>query len=145
MGYQEELQAKLAATHTDNPKSTLKSLDISSAQQALINELQEELQLEQYDLDESDILRSIKIRRLLDAQGTLFHHTDCLTLFYAISKADAIFATTLLSLVNIPKKHFLHHLSALQKAKLIRVEQQEILLSDTGKTLAQAIGVDIFF
>lgn len=145
MSYQEELQAKLDAVRL--PLSTEKgqAIDTETLEEKLIHQLESEFELGQYDLDESDILRSIKILDILSGYGTAFSHHSALKIFYALAKTDFIHVKNLYKLSKLSTKEFKQIINTMAKHKLLIVnEDKEIELTIEGNSLAERIGFDVF-
>ena len=145
MSYQQELQAKLDAAHSVSPAEQSQKLDTVSLEQKLVDEIESELALSQYDLDESDILRSIKILDILNKYPQAFSHHKALTIFYALAKTDVIQINNLFRLANVSMKEFRTIINAMAKHKLlIANKNKEIELTTEGMSLAERIGFDVF-
>ncbi len=145
MSYQQELQAKLDAARAASPAETSHKLDTVALEQQLIYELEDELKLSQYDLDESDILRSIKILEILSRYPEAFSHHKALSILYILAKTDVIQVTNLYKLADIPAKEFKTILTAMAKHKLlIANKNKEIEITADGMSLAERIGFDVF-
>lgn len=145
MSYQQELQAKLDAVRSVSSSKKSHTLDTVALEQQLVNEIESELELSQYDLDESDILRSIKILDILNKYPDAFAHHKSLTIFYALAKADVMQVTNLFRIADISTKEFKIIINAMAKHKLlIANENKEIELTSIGMSLAERIGVDVF-
>ncbi len=145
MSYQQELQAKLDAVRSLSSTERSRTLDTAALEQQLVDEIESELELSQYDLDESDILRSIKILDILNKYSEAFAHHKALTILYALAKTDVIKVTNLFKLTNISTKEFKGIINAMAKHKLlIANENKEIELTTEGMSLAERIGFDVF-
>lgn len=145
MSYQKELQAKLAAAHSFLPKEKIRTLDTNSLEEQLVKEVENEFELAQYDLDESDILRSIKILDILSKQADAFTHHKALSILYALAKIDIISAKNLYKLSKLPIKEFKEIINKMAKQNLLRVtEDKEIELTMQGQSLAERIGFNVF-
>ena len=143
MTYQEELQAKLDAVRPVTPAA--QTLDTRSLEEQLVDEIKAEFEMGQYDLNESDILRSIKIMGILSHYGAAFKHHKALSIFYALAKTDIIKAQNLYTLSGLSTKEFKQIISAMAKRKLLRVnENKEIELTIDGQSLAERIGFTNF-
>lgn len=143
MTYQEELQAKLDAVRPVTPAA--QTLDTRTLEEHLVDEIKAEFEMGQYDLDESDILRSIKILGILSHYGTAFEHHKALSIFYALAKTDIIKAQSLYALSGLSTKEFKQIISAMAKRKLLCVnENKEIELTMDGQSLAERIGFNVF-
>ncbi len=145
MSYQQELQAKLDAVRSPSPATHSRTLDTAALEQKLVHEIETELELSQYDLDESDILRSIKILNILNTYPNSFSHHKALTILYALAKTDGIQAANLFKLSDIGTKKFKEIINNMAKDKLlIANENKEIELTTEGMSLAERIGFDVF-
>ncbi len=145
MSYQEELQAKLEAVRLPIPEDKLHTLDIVSLEERLIRQLENEFELGQYDLDESDILRSIKILDILGRYGDAFTHNRALKIFYAMAKTDFIQLKNLYKLSRLPVEEFKGIINAMARQRLLVINKdKEIELTIEGKSLAERIGCDVF-
>ena len=145
MSYQQELQAKLDAVRSVSSSEQSRTLDTVALEQQLFDEIESELELSQYDLDESDILRSIKILDILNKYPEAFAHHKALTILYALAKTDIIKATNLFKIADINAKEFKAIINAMAKHKLlIANENKEIELTTEGMSLAERIGFDVF-
>ncbi len=143
MTYQEELQAKLDAVRPAAPSAQI--LDARSLEEHLVDEIKAEFEMGQYDLDESDILRSIKILGILSQYGAAFEHHKALSIFYALAKTDIIKAQNLYALSGLSTKEFKQVISAMAKRRLLCVNKdKEIELTMDGQSLAERIGFNVF-
>jgi len=112
----------------------------------IVQELSDEFNLSRYDLNESDILRAIKIESILERYEEVFSKQYALKIFYSIAKAGSINAATLNELIRRPNAEFKALLDVMIHSKLIYVtEERDLALSYEGKSLAEKIGVDIYF
>jgi hypothetical protein len=145
MGYQEDLRARLDRVAPPSSKKT-ERVSNSDIDRLIINELSEEFNLSRYDLDESDILRAIKIESILEPYESAFSRHYALKVFYSIAKAGKINAATLNELIRRPNEEFKLLVDEMIHSKLIFVTQErDIALTSEGKSLAERIGVDIYF
>jgi len=145
MSYQDELQTRLAQAHALSPKEEAHTLNTHTLQEQLVDEIEKEFELGQYDLDESDILRSIKILDILNRQGESFKHPKALSILYALAKSDFLQIKNLLKLSQLPVKEFKALINLMAKEKILRVnEDKEIELTIQGQSLAERIGFDVF-
>ncbi len=145
MTYQEELQAKLEAVRTFPSVKPTQTLDVLSLEEQLVSELEAELELSQYDLDESDILRSIKILHVLSRYKDAFAHHQALSIFYVLAKTDLIQAKNLYRLSKTTSKEFKQIITAMAKQGLVTLSEEKMLeLTIEGQSLAERIGVDVF-
>ncbi len=145
MGYQEELQARLNAVRLESPSQTSYKLDTVALEQQLVNEIETELRLSQYDLDESDILRSIKILDILNQYPGAFNHHKALTVLYVLAKTEVIQARNLFKLTGTSIQEFREIINAMAKYRLLFAnENKEIEITAKGMSLAERIGFDVF-
>ena len=147
MGYQDELRAKLDAAHSNDDRLDHAAGRYSAADvdQMIVSELTDEFNLARYDLHESDILRAMKIEAILEPYRDVFKKLYALKIFYSIAKAGAINIATLQALVNRPEKTFQNIISRMMDSNLVDLnDDEELQLTDEGKSLAERIGVDIF-
>jgi len=145
MGYQEELQARLSAVHRLTPEEPTQKLNTYSLEEKLTNEIAAEFELAQYDLDETDILRSIKILDILNTYTHAFSHPRSLAIFYALAKTDMIQPKNLLRLSGLSVQEFKNIIKAMAKEKLLSVnEDKELEITILGQSLAERIGFNVF-
>ena len=145
MSYQEELQARLNAVHNLDTKEEKQVLNTRSLEEHLVQEIEGEFELGQYDLDESDILRSIKILDILSKYGDAFEHHKALSILYALAKTDFIQVKNLHRLSKLNAKAFKELIQKMAKQKILRVNKdKEIELTIEGQSLAERIGFDVF-
>ena len=145
MSYQDELQAKLDAVRALQTVEHAKKLDTQTLEQQLLDELQKEFELSQYDLDESDILRSIKILHILNSYEEIFSQKNSLRVFYALAKAEVLQTKSLYALSDLPLKDFKHLINTMAKHRLLNVNaDKELELSMDGQSLAERIGLNVF-
>ena len=132
MNYQEELRAKLDAVRlpTEDKKGT--PVDTITQEERILGELGEAFEFARYDLDESDLLRTLKIHAILAPYRDAFSHPDALRLFYTF--------------LGIPAHEFKAIIKALARHRLLtQNDAKELELSLDGKSLAARIGLDFFF
>ena len=145
MTYHEELQARLEAAHTLASAKPRQTTDVLSLEEQLVNALEAELELSRYDLNESDILRSIKILQALSRYSTAFENHKALSIFYILAKTDLIRAKNLYRLSKTTPKEFKQIITSMAKCGLITIGEEKMLeLSIEGQSLAERIGVDVF-
>ena len=145
MSYQDELHVRLAQAHAFEPKKESQILNTNTLEDHLVEEIEAEFELGQYDLDESDILRSIKILDILSKYGEAFKHHKALSVLYALAKTDFIQVKNLHRLSTLPAKEFKELIQKMAKHKILRVnEDKEIELTIEGQSLAERIGFDVF-
>lgn len=147
MNYQDELRAKLDAAHASDEQVShaAERYSAGDVDQMIVDELTEEFNLARYDLHESDILRAMKIEAILEPYRDVFKKLYALKIFYSIGKAGTINMATLQALVNRPEKTFRNIVSRMMDSNLVDLNSdEELQLTDEGKSLAERIGVDIF-
>jgi len=146
MSYQDELQAKLDAVRTLGEFEHGTKLDTQTLEGKMIEELNQEFELSQYDLNESDILRTLKILDILSTYQEVFSQNHALRVFYALAKSDVLQATNLYTLSKLNVKDFKHLISTMSKHNLISVigGGKEIEITMDGKSLSERIGFDVF-
>ncbi len=145
MSYQQELQSRLDAAHSSLPKKRSHTLNTLTLEEHLVNEIEKEFELAQYDLDESDILRSIKILDILSKYTDAFSHHKALSILYALAKTDFIQVKNLHKLSKLPKSEFKSLINKMAKQKILRLnEDKEIELTLEGQSLAERIGFNVF-
>lgn len=144
MTYEEELRAKLDAVNVVN-EPPLKIVTTETREEKILDELNEELFFGQYDLDESDVLRTLKILDVLKSYGALFKHEDALKVFYILCRIDAISARKLYQFCQLDVAIFKKIINTMAHYQLVmKNENQELELTLEGKSLAERIGIDIF-
>jgi molecular chaperone DnaK (HSP70) len=144
MSYALELQAKLDAVREDIVIDK-NNATVESIQQRIINGLIDEFNLSQYDLEENDILRAIKISSIIEPYKKVFSHAESLKIFYAIAKADIIKPNLLKQITEIETKELRLLLQKMLHSKLVLLNDDgELELSYEGRSVAERMGVDIF-
>ncbi len=145
MSYQDELLAKLAAAHAADPAEDGTAVDAQSQEEKILEELEEEFAFTRYDLDESDILRTLKIMDILEAYQEVFRHKSALRLFYTLARVDVITPKRLHTFSRLGVKEFKRVIQAMARHKLLfQNGTGELELTLEGKHLAARIGLDIF-
>jgi hypothetical protein len=145
MNYQEELQAKLDAVRAHDNDTQREALDFDAQEKKLLDELALDLELSQYDLQESDVFRALKIDEILAGYGSAFSHKGALKLFYTLCRMDVITAKKLLTFSLLDLQTFKQIINGFAKEGLVfKNETSELELTMDGKSLASRIGVDIF-
>ena len=145
MSYQDELQAKLDATRSAVKEENSIKYDASKVDELIVQELHDEFDLSQYDLQEGDVLRAIKIESLLSEYHSVFNFPYSLKVFYSIAKATSLNINSLFRLIHLPKNDFLHIIKEMRYVELIETnEHNEVSLTAEGKDFAKNIGIDIF-
>ena len=147
MSYQDELRAKIDAANKSGTraKTTAGRYSAEDVDQMIVDELTEEFNLSRYDLHESDILRAMKIEAILEPYRDVFKKLYSLKIFYSIGKAGTINMATLKALINRPENSFQNIISRMMDCNLVKInDDEELQLTDEGKSLAERIGIDIF-
>jgi hypothetical protein len=120
-------------------------VDINDPDALIVSELEREFNFEQYDLDEKDILRTIKINKLLSRYKDVFDREHGLQTFYTIARATPINLTSVFRLINLDKEKFLDLIKEMRYFDLIDIDGDNVIeLSKNGKRYAQELGIDIF-
>jgi predicted transcriptional regulator len=120
-------------------------IDINDPDALIVAELEREFDFEQYDLDEKDILRTIKINKLLERYKDVFEREHALQTFYVISRATPINLQSVFKLINLDKEKFLDLIKEMRFYELIDIDAANVIeLTKKGKKYAQELGVDIF-
>jgi hypothetical protein len=145
MDYQEEIRAKLAAVHALEESSVAPVVDLDSHEEKLLNGLSQEFEFGQYDLEESDVLRSLKILDIVASYSTVFKEKNALKVFYVLCRIDAIKAKRLHQFCALPTQEFKDIINAMAKAKLVvKNDYGELELTMDAQSLASRIGVEIY-
>lgn len=145
MSYQDELLAKLAAAHATGTVENGTAVDAQSQEEKILEELDGEFAFSRYDLDESDILRTLKILDILEPYQEVFRYKSALRLFYAMARIDVITPKNLHAFAKLPASEFKTIINSMAKQKLLfQNENGELELTLEGKHLAARIGLDIF-
>lgn len=144
MNYQDELIAKLEASRPSLSVEKSNTVTTNSLEEKLLGELSLEFEFSQYDLDENDILRTLKINDILKVYGEVFIHPEALKVFYTIARVDIITAKNLHAFLELDIVLFKRILKLMAKSKLIfQNENNELELSLDGKSLAARLGIFI--
>ncbi len=145
MDYQAELSAKLNAVRPTEEKEHSTIVDTNTLEMKLLNELDAEFEFGQYDLDESDVLRTLKILDILNHYEKVFAFKNALKLFYILCRVDVITAQHLLTYSRLPLAEFKQIINTMAREKLVfKNESNELELTLEGKSLATRIGVDMY-
>jgi hypothetical protein len=145
MSYDEELRAKLDAVRPVEERNE-HSIDVASRERHLFSELEDDLEFSSYDLEESDVLRAMKLMEILQSYGEAFRHKQALKLFYTLARIDIVTPKNLLAFCKIPTAEFKMIIQAMAKYNLLFInEEGELELTLDGKSLASRIGIDIYF
>ena len=146
MTYDEELRAKLDAVRPQEEAHAANVATINSQEEKILQELDNEFSFGQYDLDESDILRTLKILDILESYNDVFKHKSALKVFYILCRIDVITVRNLHHYCQLDVTLFKSILNTMARSKLvIKNSSDELELTLEGKSLAERIGVDIFF
>ena len=146
MSYEEELRAKLDAARPLSELPDENIVDVQSRERQLFDELENEFEFASYDLEESDVLRTLKIMKILEGYGEAFSHNNALKLFYTLSRIDIVTPKSLLAFMKIPTSEYKAIIQAMGKKGLLFInEDGELELTMEGKSLASRIGMDIYF
>ena len=144
MSYQDELRAKLDAVRPEEVKAE-NIVDVQSREQAIFEELEEAFEVASFDLDEDDVLRTLKILSILDAYPNVFSRRGALKLFYTLSRIDIVTPKSLLQFLRLPTTEFKEIIQAMAKAGLLfRNGDGELELTMAGQSLAARIGVESY-
>ncbi|WP_373069424.1 hypothetical protein [Sulfurimonas sp.] len=120
-------------------------VDINDPDALIVAELEREFDFSQYDLDEKDILRTIKINKLLARYKDIFEREHSLQTFYMIARATPINLTSVFKLINLDKDRFLDLIKEMRFYELIDIDASNVIeLTKKGKQYAQELGIDIF-
>jgi len=145
MGYQEELRAKLDAVHLGEDVKKASIVDISAQEKKILDELDGEFEFGRYDLDESDIFRTLKILDILQNYQEVFQNKNALKLFYVLCRVDAITVKNLHNYMKLPSVEFKEIINKMAKNRLIAINEcKELELTLDGQSLASRIGINIF-
>ncbi len=143
--YNEEIRAKIDAAKSIHLSGTATRVDTTIQEQKILAELDSELELTRYDLEESDILRTLKILNILDNYPEVFKYRNALKLFYVLARLEFIATSTLREYCDLSKVEFKTITNAMMRNELVTTnEQEEIELTLNGKSLAARIGHDFF-
>ncbi|NOQ29621.1 MAG: hypothetical protein GQ570_00720 [Helicobacteraceae bacterium] len=144
MTYNEELIARLEKAHLQTPHKQKETTNVTSHEKRVLTQIEEKLNLSQYDLSEEDILRTIKINNFLSTYQNIFKYSDALKVFFIITTSEII----TLEGLNIASQsdHLAEIVDAMIESELIFINNdEEFELSDSGKSLSERIGLDIFY
>jgi len=86
--YTKEIRAKIDATQTIVISEAATRVDTCIQEQKILAELDSELELSRYDLEESDILRTLKILNILESYPDVFKYQNALKIFYVLTRLD---------------------------------------------------------
>ena len=146
MSYQDELRARLDAVERGSKREKESVVDVQRQEEKLFEELSDEFEFGSYDLDEGDVLRTLKILEILDAYPGLFNEKNALKLFYILARVDIVLPKRLLSFSEVPVADFKRIIQSMARHKLLFINDDgELELTLEGKSLASRIGVDIYF
>lgn len=143
--YNEEIRAKIDAVQTITISETATRVDTCIQEQKILTELDSELEFSRYDLEESDILRTLKILNILENYPDVFKYQNALKIFYVLARLDITLATTLQEYCDLSRVEFKTITNAMIRNGLIlKNEHEELELTLDGKSLATRIGHDFF-
>lgn len=143
--YNENLRAKIDAVQRITLSGTATRVDTCIQEQKILTELDSEFVFARYDLEESDILRTLKILDILDSYPEVFKYRSALKLFYVLTRLDIILATTLQEYCDLSKVEFKTVTKAMIRNGLVlQNDHEELELTLNGKSLATRIGHDFF-
>lgn len=143
--YTKEIRAKIDATQTIVISEAATRVDTCIQEQKILAELDSELELSRYDLEESDILRTLKILNILESYPDVFKYQNALKIFYVLTRLDITLATTLQEYCDLSRVEFKTITKAMIRNGLImKNDQEELELTLNGKSLATRIGHNIF-
>lgn len=145
MTYEEELRARLDAVRPAPEPKQSHTVDVSAQEQKMFDELASEFEFSRYDLDESDILRTLKTLDILERYHDVFRHKRALRLFYTLSRIEVVTPKKLHAFSGLPAAEFKAVIQAMARYRLVfKNETGELELTMDGKSLASRIGLDIF-
>jgi len=143
--YNEEIRAKIEASQTITLSKTATRVDTCIQEQNVLKELDSELELSRYDLEESDIIRTLKILNILDTYPDVFKYKNALKIFYVLSRLDIILATTLQEYCDLSRVEFKTITKAMIRNGLVfKNTDEELELTLNGKSLSSRIGHRFF-
>ena len=143
--YNEEIRAKINAVQTITISETATRVDTCIQEQKILTELDNELEFSRYDLEESDILRTLKILNVLESYPDVFKYQNALKIFYVLARLDITLATTLQEYCDLSRVEFKTITNAMIRNGLImKNDHEELELTLDGKSLATRIGHDFF-
>ena len=143
--YNEEIRAKIDAVQTITISETATRVDTCIQEQKILTELDNELEFSRYDLEESDILRTLKILNVLESYPDVFKYQNALKIFYVLARLDITLATTLQEYCDLSRVEFKTITNAMIRNGLImKNDHEELELTLDGKSLATRIGHDFF-
>jgi len=146
MTYDEELRARLDAVRPQEEELAANIATINTQEEKILRELDGEFSFGQYDLDESDILRTLKILDILQSYNEVFKQKNALRIFYILCRIDVITVKNLHQYCQLDVTLFKSILNTMARSKLVvKNSSNELELTLEGKSLAERIGVDIFF
>jgi predicted methyltransferase len=139
----QEFQQRLQMIHTEESEKK-KRVSVEDVDALIIEELHNEFNLIQYDLDETDVLRAIKIESILETYDYVFRKPYALKIFYIIAKATVIQTESVYKLINLTSLMVDLILARMIESNLIIQSANELELTDEGKSLAERLGIDLF-
>lgn len=145
MTYEEELRAKLDAVRPLSPTNQRKTLDLESREAALFEELEHAFEFAQYDLDEQDLLRTLKVMHILQGYGDAFGHQEALRLFFIVAQVEVVMPKRLLEFMQLDVTSFKGIVNAMARQQLLFInDDEELELTLGGKSLASRIGLNLY-
>ena len=142
---EQKILEAIAATKTIGLNQSATVVDTCIREQKILKELDSELKLFRHDLDESDILRTLKILDILDTYPDVFKYRNALKLFYILARIEYILDTTLREYCDLSKVEFNTTTKAMiRNGLIVKNEYDELELTLEGKSLATRIGHSFF-
>ncbi len=144
--YEEEIRAKIDAANRIQISDNAVRVDMHIQEQRILSELESEFEFGRYDLQESDILRTLKIMDILETYPEVFKYKNALRIFYILARIDIILFEKLQACCDLSRVECKTITKAMHRDGLVeKHDNGEIELSLNGKSLASQIGADIFF
>lgn len=144
--YEEEIRAKIDAANRIQISDNAVRVDMHIQEQRILSELESEFEFGRYDLQESDILRTLKIMDILETYPEVFKYKNALRIFYILARIDIILFEKLQACCDLSRVECKTITKAMHRHGLVeKHDNGEIELSLNGKSLASQIGADIFF
>jgi hypothetical protein len=143
--YDEKIRAKIDEANTFRPCDSARRVDTCIQEKKILTELDNELTLSRYDLEESDILRTLKIINTLETYPEVFKYRNALKLFYVLIRLHSILENTLREYCDLSQVEFKTITKAMMRNELIFInDHEELELTLDGKSLAARIGYEFF-
>jgi hypothetical protein len=145
MNYEDELRAKLDAVRpVVEERSNV--VDVTARETQVLETLQEAFVFSRYDLEEGDLLRTMKILQYLEAYPGCFDESESLRLFYTLARLEIVTPARLHRFMELPAEELKRMLKRMAAAGLLHLNGDgELELTPEGQSLAERIGVDSFF